>query len=264
MRQKLLLVAAVFFGILAFVLSYQQINAEKEKIRGSTVQLDVVALKKGINAEEEITDEHIVSKRVTHFKNDTTNADIPWNKRHSIIGSKVVSSHEKGDILTWPAIDISAEESGRTGLTAKIDTGKVAFAIPVDTVMSLNGLIRPNNRVDVLLTEANPNGGADKMAFVTKTMMRDVRVLACGANMGYQETGRVSRSYGTITLEVTPVDARALALAQRVGRLSLVLRSPDGYRISDDGGRDMGYEDLKDYINRQYKKFTDKYGDATN
>ena len=35
MRQKLLLVLAVIFGLLAFVLTYQQIEAEKRRISAS-------------------------------------------------------------------------------------------------------------------------------------------------------------------------------------------------------------------------------------
>lgn len=247
MRQKLLLVAAVFFGILAFVLSYQQINAEKAKIRQSTVQLDVVALKKGINAGEEITEAHLVSKRVTHFKDDKTNADIPWNKRHDIIGQKVTSSYEKDDILTWHAIDVSAGASGRTGLTARIASGKVAVAIPVDSVTSLNGLIRPNNRVDVVGTFTKP--GSDQTELVTMTLMQDICVLACGADMGYQDTNRSSRSYGTITLEVTPEQAKILVFAQKKGRLALVLRPPDGSQDVDI--QQIEWKDFNDYISKR-------------
>ena len=249
MRQKLLLVAAVFFGILAFVLSYQQINAEKARIRESTVEIDVVALKQGINAGEEIKEEHLGSKRVYHFKDDTTNADIPWKKRNDIIGRKVTASYEKDDILTWHAIDISAEESGRTGLTAKIETEKVAVAIPVDSVTSLNGLIRPNNRVDVVGTFTKPNGGADQMDLVTMTLMQDVRVLACGADMGYQEANRISRSYGTISLEVTPEQAKILIFAQRKGRLSLVLRSPDSILKKDH--EQIEWKNFNEYISKR-------------
>ena len=248
MRQKLLLVAAVFFGILAFVLSYQQINAEKAKIRESTVQVDVVALKSGINAGEEIKEQHLVSKRVTHFKNDTANADILWKQRHEIIGRKVVASYKKDDILTWQSIDISAEESGKTGLTAKIDSEKVAVAIPVDSVTSLNGLIRPNNHVDVVGTFTKA-GSADQMELVTMTLMQDVRVLACGADMGYQEVNRNSRSYGTMTLEVTPEQAKILIFAQRKGRLSLVLRSPDSILNVD--SKQIEWKDFNEYISNR-------------
>ena len=39
-----------------------------------------------------------------------------------------------------------------------------------------------------------------------------------------------SRSYGTMTLEVTPFQAKVLIFAQRKGRLSLILHPPAGTR----------------------------------
>lgn len=225
MRQKLLLLAAVFFGILAFIFTYQQISAEKAKIQQSTIQLDVVSLAKDISANEEIKAEHLVAKRISRFKDDNLSAQIPWTHRNQIIGRKVTSGHEAGDVLTWHVIDIGAEGSGRTGLSTRInkDGDYVAVAIPVDAVSSLNGLIIPNNYVDVIGTFNQPGGGTN-IETITMTLMQYVRVLACGADMGYQNTGRSGRGYSTITLEVTQEQAKILIFAQKKGRLSLVLR----------------------------------------
>lgn len=231
MRQKLLLVAAVFFGILAFVLSYQQINAEKAKINSVREEIVVIALNEDLSAREVIKEEHLTPKKTYRFKGDKANSYITWKERNNVIGCKVASAYTKGEILTWHAIDTSSEETGRTGLTAKIDNGKVAVAIPVDAVSSMNGLVRPNNRVNVIGTFTKPGGRGDTIELITMTLMQDIRVLACGSDMGYQNVGRSSsRSYGTMTLEVTPFQAKVLIFAQRKGRLSLILHPPAGTR----------------------------------
>lgn len=229
MRQKLLLVAAVFFGILAFVLSYQQINAEKRKINSMREEVIVIALKKNISAKDVISEEHITRKTTYRMKDDKSNSLILWKDRNSVLGCRIADSYMAGDLLTWHAIDTSAEITGRTGLTAKIDNGRVAVAIPVDAVSSLNGLIRPNNRVNVIGTFTKPVRSGDNVELITMTLMQDIRVLACGADMGYPNENRGrSRSYGTMTLEVTPFQAKVLIFAQRKGRLSLILHPPAG------------------------------------
>lgn len=140
MRQKLLLLAAVFFGILAFIFTYQQISMEKAKIRKSTIELDVVTLKKALSEGDEITADSLKPLRVTRSVDGALSREIPWSKRRQIIGRKVGMMIPAGTILTWFSIDQGSEESGKTGLTTRIGDGhKYAVAIPVDSVSSLNG-----------------------------------------------------------------------------------------------------------------------------
>jgi len=225
MRQKLLLLAAVFFGILAFIFTYQQINMEKAKIRKSTVEMDVITLKKTLSEGEEIAAEHLAPRRVTRSIDGALSKEIPWAKRRQIIGRKVDTMIPAGTILTWFSIDQGSEESGKTGLTTRIADGhKYAVAIPVDAVSSLNGLIRPNNRVDVIGTFRLPETKDPKLETVTLTLLQNIKVLACGANMGDQENGGRTSGYSTIILEVTLDQAERLIFAQQKGRLSLILR----------------------------------------
>ncbi len=229
MRQKLLLLAAVFFGILAFMFTYQQISMEKAKIRSSTVELKVIQLQKTLSEGEEITEDHL--KPATVFRSRSEAAfnenDITWDKRDQIIGRKVNNMISEGTILTWYAIDQSTEESGRTGLTTRISAnGKRAVGLPVDTISSLNGLIRPNNRVDIIGSFKLPSLKDTALDSVTLTMLQNVRVLACGTDMGDQSAaaGRNGRGYSTVILELTPEQAEMLIFAQKKGQITLVLR----------------------------------------
>ena len=62
MRQKLLLLAAIFFGILAFLFTYQQIKSEKAKIQQSIEERDVIVIQKDLLDGEEIKEEHLQKK----------------------------------------------------------------------------------------------------------------------------------------------------------------------------------------------------------
>lgn len=121
---------------------------------------------------------------------------------------------------------VKADGSGF--MAAILPTGMRAIAISIDTrgATSAGGFILPNDRVDVLRTyrdeDASKSGGADVQ--LSETVLPNVRVLAIGQNV-QEKNGEKVVTGETATLEVTPSQAETLALAQKVGQLSLVLRS---------------------------------------
>ena len=113
-------------------------------------------------------------------------------------------------------------------MSAILPSGMRAVAISIDTrgSNSAGGFILPNDRVDVLRTyrddEASKAGGADVQN--SETVLPNIRVLAIGQNI-QDKNGEKVVTGETATLEVTPVQAEQLALAQKTGQLSLALRS---------------------------------------
>jgi pilus assembly protein CpaB len=113
-------------------------------------------------------------------------------------------------------------------MSAILPSGMRAVAINIDTQgsTSAGGFVLPNDRVDVLRTvrddEAAKSGVAD--AFVTEILLSNIRVLAIGQNVQEKNGERVVIG-SNATLEVDPRQAETLILAQRVGQLSLALRS---------------------------------------
>lgn len=228
MRQKLLLLAAVFFGILAFIFTYQQISAEKEKIRKSAIQLTVVKLKKTLSAGEVITAENLEPVQV-YRSPGISYREVLWNQRSSLYGQKVNQVIQAGTILNWYLVDSAAEETGRGGLAERISEGpkgKVMRAVAIDVSQrsAVGCLVRPNNRVDVIATLRRTTKDAS-LKTVTLTLLENVKVLACGQDMGDQSASGRSRGYNIVTLEVTPEDAELLVFARRNGgELTLALR----------------------------------------
>jgi pilus assembly protein CpaB len=96
-----------------------------------------------------------------------------------------------------------------------------AASVRINDVSGVAGFVQPNDSVDVLVTRQLPN---EANAQVTDVLLQNVRVIAIDQEAKNADgTPKVAK---TATLEVDPLDAQKLALAQQIGDLSLVLRKP--------------------------------------
>ncbi|TGD98596.1 Flp pilus assembly protein CpaB [Methylobacterium nonmethylotrophicum] len=119
--------------------------------------------------------------------------------------------------------------NGSGFLSAILPSGMRAVAISIDARGSntAGGFILPNDRVDVLRTyrdeEASRSGSGGDVQ-VSETILSNIRVLAVGQTVQERNGERVVTG-DTATLELTPAQAEAVTLGQKVGQLSLALRS---------------------------------------
>jgi pilus assembly protein CpaB len=117
-------------------------------------------------------------------------------------------------------------------LAAVLLPGMRAAAIGVDAVSGTAGLIWPGDHVDVLLTQVTDDQTlpASHRASAEK-VLGDVRVIAIDQQLMEGATGTsASAEQGathTVTLEVTEAQAERVALAARLGHLSLIVRSAE-------------------------------------
>ena len=108
-------------------------------------------------------------------------------------------------------------------MAAALQSGMRAIAIDLtDQGRSYaGGFIRPSDHVDVIRT-FHPDDTPS--IFISETILTNVRVLAIGP-AEHDKAGERTVFGSTATLEVTPQQAEKVILAQRVGQLSLSLRS---------------------------------------
>ena len=119
------------------------------------------------------------------------------------------------------ATKLSAAGTGAS-IAALLPDGMRAATVRINDVSGVAGFIQPNDTVDVLITRSAPGG--DQRTQATDVLLQNIRVIAMDQNAkNANGTPAVAR---TATLEVTPLDAQKLALAQEVGNLSLLLRKP--------------------------------------
>jgi pilus assembly protein CpaB len=147
---------------------------------------------------------------------------------------------------------------GRGFMAAQLDPGYRAVSISIDHETAAGGYIQPNDRVDVLLTtqvQVQREGGGEDREVRTDLVLENVRVLAIGEHAQTQEGGRAPEQVdgGVAVLELSVPDARALAFADALGKLTLALRGveqePPGLRVAsaargahafDQGVRELG------------------------
>lgn len=115
-------------------------------------------------------------------------------------------------------------------LAAVLGTGMRAVTVGVDPVSGTAGLIWPGDHVDVVLTQSIEEKGQPLDHRVSgETVLTNVRVIAVDQQLvqggqGAQANPTASANR-TVTLEATAYDAERVAVASRLGRISLVVRS---------------------------------------
>lgn len=113
-------------------------------------------------------------------------------------------------------------------MAAILPAGMRAVAIVTDSrgTNSAGGFILPNDRVDVIRTyrddAASKAAGSDVQ--LSQTILRDIRVLAVG-QLIQEKNGTNVVTGETATLALSPAQAETVTLAQKIGSLSLSLRS---------------------------------------
>jgi pilus assembly protein CpaB len=151
--------------------------------------------------------------------------DTPAN-RSSLIGAMVRQPLAAGALLVNTAV-IRPGDHGF--LAAVLAPGMRAITVGVDAVSGAAGLIWPGDRVDVLLTETVTGSNIPVGHQISaELVLTDVRVIATGQQIvqgaqGAQTDARPTST--TVTLEVTPEEAERVAVANRLGPLSLVVHS---------------------------------------
>jgi pilus assembly protein CpaB len=117
------------------------------------------------------------------------------------------------------ATKVSGEGQGAS-IAALLPDGMRAAAVRLNDVSGVAGFVLPNDSVDVLITR-QPVGAASQQ---TDVLLQNIRVIA--TDQAAQSANGQPVVAKTATLEVNPIDAQKLALAQQIGQLSLVLRKP--------------------------------------
>ena len=153
--------------------------------------------------------------------------DAP-DARLDLIGAMVRRTLGQGDPLRLDAV-LRPGENGF--LAAVLAPGMRAVTVGVDAVSGTAGLIWPGDRVDVILTQAfDDNDAAPARRVAGEAVLTAARVIAVDRHLVQgMQPGAVGDSLRetnrTVTLEVTPGEATRIAVANRLGRLSLALRA---------------------------------------
>lgn len=216
----MLIVALLFGGLAVFIAKAWLANQQQVQVvqqpAPAPVKVDtqkIVIAKKALNFGEALTPDVL--------------GEIDWPKEALPEGSfaSVADLTKDGTRVALQPLGINEPIVGwkitgpgeRASLSALVKDGMRAVTIGVNDTSGVAGFVLPGDRVDVLYTQGE---GATSSIDV---LFQNVRVLAINQNAdeknGTPIDGRVA------TLELTPLDAQKLALAQSTGNLTFTLRA---------------------------------------
>jgi pilus assembly protein CpaB len=117
-------------------------------------------------------------------------------------------------------------------LAAVLGPGLRATTVGVDAITGTAGLIWPGDHVDLILTETIDDPSAPLGRRIAgETVLHNVRVIAIDQELMQgataATTGTNYNASRTVTLEVSPANAERVAVATRLGHLSLSVISAD-------------------------------------
>ncbi len=161
------------------------------------------------------------------------------------VGAVTRRAFARGEPITSGSV---IQADGRGFMAAQLAPGLRAVSIEIEASTAAGGFIQPNDRVDVIVTTQVQTEGSGERVF-SDIVLEDIRVLALGETTQTQTSGEAPQviAADVAVLELTAEDARALALADEAGQISLALRgvqaetvgmgaATGGSRVNQGGG----------------------------
>ena len=244
MKDKIILAIAVVCGLAAFFLTSVYLKRLRNELYEGARTVPVLVVGRDLPSGSVLKSEDIKVKDVFEkavgqnvfldVKREDGTRDLD-----RIVGKRLVFALKKGEPIWWSHVDLP-QSRGR-GFSYSIKSGLRAVSIGVSGEAAVSGLVKPEDRVDILGTFTLPSRSKPgEVETVTFTVLQDVSVIATGTKTSEGAYDPVQRNqqqrasgYSSVTLEVTPREAELLIFAQNMkGEITLTLRNPE----------DPGYE----------------------
>ncbi|WP_156256139.1 Flp pilus assembly protein CpaB [Sandarakinorhabdus oryzae] len=210
-----MLIAAVALGLVAvlFARTFLSSSPDTSNTTAAVRTVPTVIASADINFGEKITPEKV---KVV----DWPAGNLPQGSFQRIeeltmgVGRTAMRPIVANEILTEKSL---ATGANRLSTAQLLNPQMRAVSVPVNEVSGVAGLIFPGDRVDVFMTRS-----PDEALPISELLVQGARVLAVGVDMNVgKDKPEVVKA---ATIEVTPLQAQKIALAQTVGQLSLALR----------------------------------------
>lgn len=231
MRSKVLIAAvAIMLGGIAAFTAFAYLNGIQRAAEAGSRMTDVLVaaqdIPRGTSASDLLASGAAVVKKMPLRY-------VPEGAMSSLTGvtDRVLAVPvTSGEVLTSARFQYPSE----AGLAFNVPPGLVAVTVPVDDARGVAGLVKPGDRVAVLITVASRDGKGDQTGYAVP----GTKVLAVGRSTGAEAEGPRSTSGGggalsgdgdktevsnTITLAVSANDAEKVVFAAEAGRLWLAL-----------------------------------------
>ncbi|HJV70295.1 Flp pilus assembly protein CpaB [Ideonella sp.] len=218
----LLLGAAVLLGAGAVYLSNSLIQRRMSELEAAASKghelVDVVVAKRDLERGETLSSDVVAVRRVP--KEFVHTSAVRPQEFDAFERQRLALPLRRGE----PLLPAYAEGHGAGVFSATLKKGLRALTFEVDAVNSISGMLRPGDRIDLIYSTRGAQNGEE----MTMPLLSNVTVLATDQTVTKRadENGK-ERSFSTITLEVSPLDADRIIVAKASGQITAVLRHPD-------------------------------------
>ncbi len=232
---KLAVVAAVLVGLFAVVAVNKYIanRTTVAPVPKASILVAVMEIKEGA----EIGEEMLGSAEIPFDSLSNMHIALPaksdpsYQKAFSDVLEKVVKRKSKRLIsANTPVFWIDIDTEPKTPFADLIADGCRAVTVPVDSVSSVCGFIKPGSKIDVVLTATEEKlglvtGQAAKETgsrVVSSVILQNVSVIATDRDYDLQSA---SSGYGTMTLSLPTKAAIMMIQARTMGQVTYMLRN---------------------------------------
>ncbi|MFA7079103.1 MAG: Flp pilus assembly protein CpaB [Syntrophomonas sp.] len=222
MRNKIILVLALVFALLAAFMAYYMLNNAKQAALNEHY-IQVVTATQDIPANTLINAEMLDSK----------NFPLSLKTGHEItdagaaVGRISPVAISKGEYLLDNRLIKPGE--GKDRLSYAVPEGMRAMSIPITNVTGISNMIKIGDRVDfVAIVPANSASPEPRSMMV----LQNIEILAVGSAYK-QTTAPQSSEAGTLTVAVDPQSALKLKMALKNTDFALALRPPSDNNLVD-------------------------------
>lgn len=219
-------VVALSFALVGIVLLlvYKQ-RFESQATGGERISVLVVTqeIPAGARITEEMLGTHAIPEAYVEERH------VRSGDAHNVLGIRTAATLKPDESLLWSDLETAAGQARK--LAALVRVGMRAVSLDVADG-AFGGLLRPGDRVDVVLTSEDKAHGGRRTIPVAQNLI----VLAVGDDTG-GEVATAQRARGSrvaVTLGTNPADGQRLILASSEGHVRLLLRNPEDVRVVQD------------------------------
>jgi pilus assembly protein CpaB len=222
---RVAVVVSFCVAVLGFLLLFIYVREFQRRAAGGD-PVELLAMRRDVAAGEPLTQQMLIVRTLPESyleDRQVLASDLP-----RVLGVRASIGLTANQTLLWT--DLSTTSRDLRSFSSRIPRGMRAMNIAAVGRRAFSELMRPGDRVDVLLTKARP--GPEEHV-VTLPLLQNLLVLAVGSSFGANDAETSPSAVNAITVLVTLDQASLLAHARRSGTLSLALRNADDLEVNE-------------------------------